>query len=681
MNLQFGPLKFEQIMLRGGLDLITPTLSLPPGVARPSINFEPATTGGYTRIKGYERYDGHTAPSSATYQIQVVSGAGIPAVGATVTGASSGATGVLIASTSTTFVLTKITGTFTTEVLQVGGTPVGTRTGTIGASTQSQHAQYLALAANSYRSDISAPPGSGPLRGAFIHNDITYAFRDNAGATACVLYKATASGWTAVAFQYEISFTAGGNIAPADGATLTQGGVTATVQRVMRQAGAWVGAPGTASGRLIITAPSGGNFAAGAATLSGGVNVTLSGVQTAITMLPGGKFDVITANFAGDASTVRAYGCDGVNRAWEFDGTVFAPITTGTTPDTPKFIEQHKHHLFLAIGSSVLHSAPGLPYDYTATTASEIATGDTVTGLLVQPGSQTTGTITIFQETTTLMLYGTGTSSWNLVTFNTGTGAMPWSAQNMAQSFFLDNRGVFSLDTSLTYGNFDQTSLTPQIQPMIAAHRSALTCSTLCREKSQYRLYFSDGLGLHLTLVNGKNLGVMPVQLAITGGVYNAWEGVRSNGDAVIYLCGADGMLYEAEKGTSFDGAPIPYALTLHHDSIRSPRVLKRYRKCAVEITGSSYVEVGFYYSLGYGKSEYASYTPVTYSDNLLSSTWDASTWDTFFWDSSNLTPIECEMTGTAENVALSFAGNSDLFDSFTINSAIIHYTPRRALR
>ena len=40
-----------------------------------------------------------------------------------------------------------------------------------------------------------------------------YAFRDNAGGTACVMYKATASGWTAVTFGREIQFnTAVGEI-------------------------------------------------------------------------------------------------------------------------------------------------------------------------------------------------------------------------------------------------------------------------------------------------------------------------------------------------------------------------------------------------------------------------------------------------------------------------------------
>ena len=49
-----------------------------------------------------------------------------------------------------------------------------------------------------------------------------------------------------------------------DGDTLTQGGVTATIRRVVVETGTLVS--GVNTGRLIITAPGGGNFAAGAAT-------------------------------------------------------------------------------------------------------------------------------------------------------------------------------------------------------------------------------------------------------------------------------------------------------------------------------------------------------------------------------------------------------------------------------
>lgn len=680
--MQMPPVLYETIMCKGGLDLITPTLNLKPGVARASLNFEASTSGGYSRIGGYERLDGRPAPSAATILILTVSGANTGLTGVTVTGATSGATGVVAAQTATTLILTKVTGTFTGTELLTNGVTVATQTGFGSAGSSKLYAQYKAAAADIYRTDIAKPAGSGPVLGGFMLSDVKYCFRNNAGGTAAVMFKSSASGWTAITFGEELSFTAA-STTPAVGATVTQSGVTAIVRRVVLQSGAFAG--GTAAGRLIIDTRAGGAFAAGAFTA--GFTATCSGASTAITLLPSGKIQSDIANFAGSAGTTRIYGCDGINRGFEWDGTTFVPITTGQTVDTPKFVAAHKKQLFWAMASSAVHSAPGLPYDYTALSgASEIATGDTVTGFQVQPGSQTTGAMAIYNQSNTQILYGTGLSSWNLVALNTGTGCMSYTSQNLAQSYTLDARGVFGMQTTLNYGNFTQDALTPAIQPFIAAHRSRAVCSTLCREKSQYRVYFSDGTGLHLTIVNGNYMGAMPIYYPINSGsdpagLNNVWTGTASNGDEVILGFGTDGYVYQLDKGTSFDGAALGASVTLNFDSVRSSRILKRFRKAAIEMIGASYAEVEFFYSLGYGRSDIPQPTPATYSANMLSSNWDTSYWDTFFWDASNLVPTECEMSGTGENVALTFASGQTWIDSYTINSIIVHYSNRRGLR
>ena len=284
------------------------------------------------------------------------------------------------------------------------------------------------------------------------------------------------------------------------------------------------------------------------------------------------------------------------------------------------------------------------------------------------------------------MLYGSSSASWNLVAFNTGTGCIPYTAQNLSQSYFLNDRGVVGLTTSLNFGNFAQATLTAAIQPFIASHRANVSASVLCREKSQYRLYFSDGSGLHLTIVNGQYFGAIPIYYPIntTGsaiGLNNAWSGTASNGDEVILGCGNDGYVYQLDKGTSFDGAALNAAITLNFDSIKSPRILKRYRKASLEIQGPSYAEISFGYTLGYSTNYIPQPVDVTYAQSLLNSNWGTAVWGQFFWGITDIGPTECEMGGTAENVGLMFTSGENYIASFTLNSAIIHYTPRRALR
>jgi len=353
---QLPKVQYELITLGGGLDLVTPLLSLPPGVARTAVNFECSITGGYTRIAGYERFDGRPSPSDAIYSTLTAAITGSIAAGNTITGATSGATGVVFLVSGSTVAYTKATGTFTAgETINVGGVGQGTVTalGPATPLTSQQSAQYLNLAADVYRADIGAVPGSGPIRGVAYYSGVVYAWRDNAGGTALAMYKSSVSGWTAVPYGFEMSFI-NGTIALVDGNTITgqTSGATATIKRVVLESGSWSG--NDAAGRLIFASVT-GTFQAGENLRIGSTtHAHAGGAQTAITALPNGRVETVVANFGGNVNTTRLYGCDGVNRAFEFDFVqqVYVPISTGMADDRPNHIAFHKSHLFLSFGSS-----------------------------------------------------------------------------------------------------------------------------------------------------------------------------------------------------------------------------------------------------------------------------------------------------------------------------------------
>lgn len=677
--MQMPPIQYEVISLEGGLNQITPTLATPAGNCRNAVNFEALEYGGYGRIGGYERYSGQVAPSSASYSVLfVASYTNTPTVGQTLTNAGATATGYIIAVTNSYVVVTKSTVAFVVgDTLKVGATVISTSIAPTSTISSKINATYTALAANVYRADIAKPTGSGAIRGGFLYNDLNYCVRDNAGGTASNLWKESSTGWVQVTLYNEVSFTAGGTATPANGAVLTQGGVTATVQRVVKQSGAW---SGTAVGRFIVTNPAGGNFAAGAATLTGGATVTLSGIQTAITLLPGGKGETEQANFYGQLSAARIYYADGVNRMFEFDGTVLVPLTTNTVPDQPKHICAFKNHLFFSVQSSIFNSAIGDPYNYTALGgAAELACGDTVTGLLIQPGSQTNGSMSIHARNTTLILYGSSAANWNLVTYNNGVGALDYTAQNMSASYVMDDRGVLSLTASLNFGNFDSATISNLIRPFIAEKRTKVSYSCLDRAKSQYRLFFTDGSGLYITLLNGKLKGCMPVMFPTAANV--AWEGTKSNGTLVKFIGGGDGHVHQLDSGTSFDGAGINAFITLNWDSAKSPRLLKRYRRASVDASSDGYAEISFGYGLGYASSLIPQGNTVGYPLPFSPSYWDSFTWDMFVWDGKTLFPTECDMFGIAENVQLTLGSDSAEYGAYSINSVILHYSTRRGLR
>jgi hypothetical protein len=171
----------------------------------------------------------------------------------------------------------------------------------------------------------------------------------------------------------------------------------------------------------------------------------------------------------------------------------------------------------------------------------------------------------------------------------------------------------------------------------------------------------------------------MPVQFAHA--VTCVCEGEQPDGTSTSFFGSTNGFVYRLDAGTSFDGAPIPANFNLVYNSTRSPRLLKRYRKASVEMTGDSYAEIAFGYDLGYRSIALSQPNDVEYENDLRSSYWDEMVWDNFVFDGSDITPSEILVEGTAENMGIRISSNSAILQPFTVNSIIVHYTVRRGLR
>lgn len=676
------PVKYNLIQLQGGLDLVTPTLSLPSGVARDAVNFEVSITGGYSRIPGYERFDGRPNPSDANYVLLTVNSVANLAVGDTIENLATTVSGVIIAIDGLTVVYTKAVGSFVVaDGVYVGGVQKATVVALGGSISpnNSTSAQYTYLASQEYRQDIQAVPGSGPIRGVvYLHlTGEVFAWRNNALGTAMQIYRSTTSGWSLVNLGQQLSFNTGGPNPIADGNIVTgaTSGATATVARVVLQDGAW--SASTAEGRLIFASVT-GTFQVGEIIKISGVNYgVVTAANTAITLNPDGRVEAVIDNFG---YGTRIYGCDKVNNGFEFDGTTYVPIKTGMTDDTPDHVAVHKQHVFFSFGPSVQFSGLGLPYQWTPIFgAGEIVLNDDVTNFLVQPGDQSTGAMAIYSDDNTFVLYGSSSANFQLVSYNVGTGAKPYTTQNVNVSYAFDDRGVINMATTLNYGNFDSAALTLNLRPFVQQRRNLATASGVNREKGQYRVFFSDGYGLYVTLANGKYMGSMPVQFP--NPVACMTEGEKPDGAETAFFGSTNGFVYRLDAGTSFDGAELPASMTLVFNAIGSPRLLKRFRKGSLEITGTGYAEFAFNYDLAYSSTEIGQELATSYASNLLASFWDSVFWDNFVWDGRTLAPSEVEVKGTAENIAVRIASVSAIYQPFTVNSVILHYTPRRGLR
>lgn len=765
-NMQMPQVQLQYFALGGGLDLVTPQIALEPGVLFDSQNYEPEISGGYTRIEGYERYDGRLKPSDASYQLLNATITGVLAVGDTLVGSSSFASGRVLAIVADKLVLGRVAGHFVLgEALQVSAVTQATSTSTSqmsGEASPSEDADYVLLAANDLRLGINVVPGSGPVRGVAVYADKVYAFRDNSAGTAGLMYQATATGWSQIIFHNEISFAAltttatvtmtiatpgviswashpfvngqavsfsstgvlptgitagvtyyvvsvasgtfqvaafsggpalttsgtqsgthtglalGNTIAAGNTVTGVTSGAIGTVKAALLRTGTWTTAP---VGTLVLAVTS-GSFAAGEVLKVANVYSALS-TSTAlpITRLPGGTVEYVNANFTGSTATQRVYGCDGVNTAFEFDGSTYAPIRTGMAADAPSHIMYHRFYLFLSFLGSVQFCAIGTPYSWTVVLgAGEIALGDHVTGFMPQGGNAAGSTLGIFTRNRTYMLYGSSATNFNLVASVHELGYAANTLQPASNlTFGLTARGIQSLVTTLTYGDFDYASISHLVQPLMFAKRGMETASTTLRGKDQYRIYFNDGTGLAVGLTGDKISGLLPLNYGRVVRVMTTQT--LSDGKESTFFGSDDGYVYQDNMGTSFDGGAIEAWIRPAFNHAKSPQTRKRYRRAVFEVKPYGFSKVDISYDLGYGNPEVS--VPTTYANNVIygGGYWDQFTWESFTWDAKAFNTVSLSLTGTEKNISFLFYSNRAQDKKHTVQGISVAFTPQRTER
>lgn len=689
--MRFRPLQSDPFPLIGGLDLVTIPAMVKPGRALSAVNFEPDNNGGYTKMRGMERFDGRPRPSDADYYVVECAITGTVAVGNTITGVTSTATAKVIAVVSSSqIIVTKVVGTFVSETFNVGGSPQGTLTSVSVNSepTVLLHATYKNLAADEYRADISLPPGSGRIRGVKYFLGEKYAWRDNAGGTACVMYKATTSGWTAIVFGKELQFDgAVGEILEGQTVTGLTSGATGVVKRALLRTGTWTV---SGVGTLVFDSIT-GTFQDNEAIQVGGVTkVTANGTQTNISLLPGGKFEFDIINFFGTAGTERLYCADGVNLLGEFDGARWVPIRTGSTPDTPKFVKEHRKHLVVAIAGSILTSGTGAPYSWTVLTgASELATGQTITGLSPEVGDGISGALLVLTDEKAFILYGTSTSDFSLVLHSPNSGGKAYTVQNLGYSHFLSNRGVTQLMASQAFGNFQLSVLTNDIQPLIDEKRGKEIASCVVRNTNQYWIFFNDGTGVIMQVRQSSNANAPTIGASMTFDygedyVINVVDSFVDENGVDRVLAGANnGYVYELNRGTSIDGASMRFHLMLHFNHSKALRLRKHYVRTILQVESQGYAEFKVGYDLGFGKRGISQSDLVSKTLSGAGGFWDALSfiWGLFVWDTPYVDEINVHTPGNGDSIAILVSGDSEITEPFTLQMCIPYFKINRPER
>lgn len=680
--------------IRGGLDQETTALKIPPGRLIAALNHE-MQPNGVQRTEGFERFDGHPAPSQAeffTAQMHMDTSIVIHFLqpGELVTGNNTGATGIVLGTDLElgvgTIALRSVTGNFEAgekllfviagvnySVAILDSDPAA------GDWRESANALSWLVDAQTYaRNLITAVPGSGPVRGVLWFKDKLNAWRDSADATKGVLHHSTPAGWVETDLGWQVTFLTGGPYTPSPGDHIVgdQSGATATIRYIALDDGEW--AKGTATGWLILDNVVG---TLGDETISSGTQLHFARLSddgaARVSFPPGGRYDFDIFNFYATSSFERAYCTNGVGKAFEFDGDSVAFITTGMVDDRPFLVSEHKNQLILAFPyGSLQNSIVGSPRNFSGRLgAAELGMGHEITNII----PNTSDVMLVFTEKTMSALTGNDSSDFNLSPLSPSqeAGALAFTAQKIGDVVYLDNRGVRSAQAGQVYANFKLSSYTSLINRELHRKRVAginPVASCVVKTKSQYLLFFDDGSGISIFFGMKQPepcLFLYPFVVSCSPHV------VEVDGVERVFVGATNGFVYELNVGTSFDGDPIEAFIQLPYGHQGTPRMNKRYSALELDITAAMGTEIGLITQFDGGSAE----QPFAVEDDFTiaggGGLWGIANWGEFIWSAPQASRVEWWLDGMGSNMSPIFVSRQSTVPSYTMAGVSVAFRGR----
>jgi hypothetical protein len=598
----------------------------------------------------------------------------------TVTGTTSGATSKIFKVGATSLYTAEITG-----VYQAAETITGSVSG--ASTTITQSATNILLDDNEVfneirylkeiylRDKIQKMPGQGPARGAYRHLDIALGVRDF-NDTEARMYKSTATGWQQIVASYVVFFDAVTDIALlVHGATVSDGTNTATlIAHSVKNIGA-------STGYVVLTGAATGFANNDSLSVGGSVAVTLSTDAELVTLEPGGRFEWYSYNFTGGAQRYRVYCCDGVNPAFEYDPTTntIAPIYTdieNIATDTPKFLATYRNHLFLGFADGKMrNSEPGNPFLYDAAAGTiDFSIGAPISGF-----DSTAKALLIATTRDTFALTGQVAENFTLDLAADRVGAKPFTMAHISTTYMLDDRGVVALNRAQEFGNFQDSTISRLIQPLLNDLKNTIVASITVLSTNTYKMYTEDGKGVTVTFQEGQAIGFGFFDLGI--GIYATSTAEDDLGQERILASSTDGHVYELERGRSFDGASKSSWLRTVYHFLESPAYRKKFYRAFIGavISGTATLKIGADFSLGTDDAN--SLGTITETVKGQDGSWDVGQYDTAVFDGKVVSDVYLDLDGTGESISLIFNHDSPSDDIFTLKDILYSYKMRRPQR
>jgi hypothetical protein len=677
------------IALGGGLDLVSPDTVMKPGAALAALNYLPVA-GGYQRIKGYERFDGRPGTSSINdyYVVHFTNGntrLDLMTLGTFVrtSGGGGNLIGYAIAAPTITsgttaggnavgyFGLAVYSGTTAAlgdliKVVTSGSTTAAFVSSVVinEAVPEAAFGLWLAQARVAMRMNLLPVPGTGPVRGVWLFNNVIYALR-NDGTGVAKLYTASSLGWTAVDLGYLMVIDhLQHKISPGDLITGATSAQTATIYHtsldvLADSAALWTSNSTRQATLQIKTGAFSGAFTAGEDITVGGIVCgkvygSFGPYPKVYSIGQDGNYQFLNYDFG---SGTKIYWAGGADFAYEFDGTN-PPIAIGVGLTFASRIAIYKNALFVSGGTAnpnhVFVSVVGDPTNINDATlgAVELTFGSAVIDMVNLPNG-----LVIFCQNHIYLLSGNDSTDYVVETLSAESGALAYTVQRFGDPLYMDNSGLRTLRSGISgYGNSPAKTISRLIAPYLLKKRAdgvKPTAAFICRSESQYWLFFDDGTGL-VFYIEGDKPAAMPINIGIS--VFCACS-VEVSGVERVFVGGNDGYVYELNKGINFSGGVVEHYIRFPFNHFGSPQLLKRLHKVLIDVSASGVttLSVSADFDFGAVQGDPSQSVQVTTGGAAIANLGSNESW----FDQQIESVAEVYLDGVARNVSIKISGSS----------------------
>jgi hypothetical protein len=379
---------------------------------------------------------------------------------------------------------------------------------------------------------------------------------------------------------------------------------------------------------------------------------------------------------------------DGVSQPHVYNGTTVSQIDMTSVVGAgvfPTHVGAWQNRLFLVYPDGhILFSEVGDPTAWNSATglAGEIYIGGDVTNVIEAPG----GTLVFFTRTTTHILQYGSTSNefiFKLDEFSDRTGALPDTTKNMLGTvYYTDDRGFSSLEQTAEFGDFSGANIGRNVRKTFALNRANMKQSVLDRDKSRFFQFYTDSIrsktnALAFTFrtnFQGQKVVKGATIVALDHIVSSVAEGEINNVNRIFIGC-TNGLVYEFQSGTSFDGETIEAALQTSYNHFGSPRNWKRFKRLQFEITAPTTVTYNVKQRYNYGSADILGGNTKTPEVQGKGGVWGEGVWGTFIWGGAILSIVSLYNHGYGINMSTEVKTEDKYAEQHVIHNFITDYS------